>query len=58
MTPGTGLFVSHDQLRPDDVLMMDASSLGSMPRRTPRFMVSAVPTMVMPRSMLLQILTT
>lgn len=31
MTPGTGLYVSLDQQRPEDMLRIFASSLGSKP---------------------------
>src|ERR1035438_7993062 len=58
MTPGYGLYVSELQHRPLDVLMMPASTLGSMPSAAPRFMASATPIIEMASNMLLQILAT
>ncbi|RUS19130.1 hypothetical protein BC937DRAFT_87964 [Endogone sp. FLAS-F59071] len=58
ITPGQGLYVSDDQHLPDDVLRIPASSLGSMPMRTPSCIVSATAIIDTPSNMLLQILAT
>ena len=58
MTPGTGLYVSLDQQRPEAALMMALRTFGSRPRLVPKFSVSEMPAIEMPNIILLQILAT
>ena len=53
MTPGQGLYVSELQHRPEEVLMMEASTLGSAPSLTPSPMASATALMEIPSTRLL-----
>ena len=50
MRPGTGLYASDDQLRPELTLITDMSTFGSRPMRMPSVNASDVPIMQMAAS--------